>query len=245
MDEKISCIIVDDEPAALQLMERYAQKTPFLDLKAALNNGIEVLQFLQQHEAPSLLFLDIQMPELSGIALSRLLPAESKVIFTTAFEQYAIEGYKVNALDYLLKPIDYTEFLTAALKAKDWFQQQTILKSNVTGNIHTNDFLFIRSEYKQLKIKISDIIYIEGFKDYAKIFIASEKHPILSLISLKKLEEELPPEKFMRIHRSFIVALNKIDHIERNQIIISNQRITIAEQYRPAFNDFVNKNAIG
>lgn len=244
MNEKVSCIIVDDEPAALNQLLRYAERTPFLQVAGAYNSAMDVLSHLQTQEAPHLIFLDIQMPELSGMELAKNLHPNTLIIFTTAFDKYALEGYKVNALDYLLKPIDYAEFLTAANKAKDRWAQQGSHHENTGKGKPGDDYIFIKSEYRQLKINLSEILYIEGLKDYAKIRIATEPNPILSLISLKKLEEELPADKFMRIHRSFIVALDKIDHIERHQVVIGAQRITVAEQYRETFNAFLNKRSL-
>ncbi len=235
MTKSIRCIIVDDEPAALNQLVRYAEKTPSLELVGAFNNPMEVLDYLQKNSAPHLIFLDIQMPELNGMELSKVLPPEIKVIFTTAFDQYAIEGYKVNAVDYLLKPIDYSEFLAGVNKVKNHIEQQSSIAQS------EKDYIFLKSEYQQLKINLSDILYIEGLKDYAKVHFVTDKKPILSLISLKKLEEKLPSNQFMRVHRSFIVALDKIDHIERSQIIINDQRITIGEQYRTAFFDFLER----
>lgn len=236
IDTALKCLIVDDEPMALALIEGYVLKTPFLELVGKCNNALEVLQFLKEHEAPNLIFLDIQMPELSGMNLARILPQDVKIIFTTAFDRFAIEGYKVNALDYLLMPFDYTEFLAAASKANDWFK--FLPKSDNPTNAE-KDYFFVKSEYKQVKISFDDIYYIEGLKDYVKFYLVSQPKPILSIISLKKLEEELPGDQFMRVHRSFIVALDRIESIERNQIIIQDQRITIAEQYKGRFEEFI------
>lgn len=238
MTETLNCIIVDDEPAALAQLVRYAEKTPFLKVLGAFNNPLQVLEFLQKQDAPQLILLDIQMPELNGLELSKVLPADIMIIFTTAFEQYAVSGYKVNALDYLLKPIDYSEFLAAVTKAKIRTEQKTV------PDKPEEDYIFLKSEYLQLKINFSAILYIEGLKDYVKVYLSNEPRPILSLTSLKKLEERLPSDRFMRIHRSYIVALDKIDHIERSQVIIKDQRITIGEQYRTAFAEFLNKRSM-
>lgn len=244
MNEKISCIIVDDEPAALGQLLRYVEKTPILQIAGSFNSAIEVLEYLQLHPAPQLIFLDIQMPDLSGMELAKNLPPETGIIFTTAFDQFAVAGYKVNAIDYLLKPINYAEFLTATTKAMQRIREKDLSKEIAKKEAPEIDYIFIKSEYKQMKITLPHIIYIEGLKDYAKIYLTTESAPILSLISLKKLEEELPSSQFMRVHRSFIVALDKIDHIERNQIIIGDQRITIAEQYRGLFHEFISKRSI-
>lgn len=232
----MNCIIVDDEPLALELLLSYAKKTPFLNVKGSFSNAIEAMSFLSSNEI-RLIFLDIQMPELTGIEFSRMVPKETKIIFTTAFSEYAIDGYKVSALDYLLKPINYDEFLSAALKAKDWFSRTEINESE-------KGFIFVKSEYKQIKIELNDIQYIEGLKDYVKIFLINKPQAILTLLSLKKLEEQLPSKQFMRVHRSFIVALDKIEAVERGQILINKQRITVADQYKDAFNNFISGKSI-
>ena len=238
---KITCIIVDDEPMALNLVESYVEKTPFLQLKKKCSSAIEAMEFVKTNPV-DLLFLDIQMPDLTGLEFSKMLPKETRVIFTTAFDQYALEGFKVEALDYLLKPFDYAEFLAAANKASTWFslvkgKQQPILSE-------VKEFLFVKSEYKQLRIKLADVLYFEGLKDYIKIWLNDNPKPILTLMSLKSLEEELPETKFMRVHRSFIVALKNIEVVERSQIIINKQRITVSEQYKSKFTDYINSNSL-
>jgi DNA-binding LytR/AlgR family response regulator len=239
--KKISCIVVDDEPMALQLIEGYVRKTPFLELKNKCDSAIEALSHLE-NEAVDLLFLDIQMPDLTGIGLSKLIPKSTRVIFTTAFSEYALEGYKVEALDYLLKPFDYEEFLTAATKAKDWF---ALVQGNANKTaVQDKKFLFVKSEYKQLKINLDDVLYFEGLKDYIKIWLKSQPKAILTLMNLKSLEEELPKNRFMRVHRSFIVSLQAIDIIERSQIIIGTQRITVSENYKPEFLHYISQNSL-
>lgn len=237
---KITCVIVDDEPMALTLVEGYVKKTPFLVLKKKCSSAIEAMEFLKE-EPVDLLFLDIQMPDLTGLEFSKMLPKDTRVIFTTAFDQYALEGFKVEALDYLLKPFDYAEFLAAANKANTWFmlvkgKQQPMLSEE-------KEFLFVKSEYKQLRIRLADVLYFEGLKDYIKIWLKDNPKPVLTLMSLKSLEEELPEGKFMRVHRSFIVSLKNVEVIERSQIIINKKRITVSEQYKPKFLDFINKNS--
>ncbi len=237
---KITCVIVDDEPMALNLVESYVEKTPFLLLKRKCSSAIDAMEFLK-NEPVDLLFLDIQMPDLSGIEFSKMLPKETRIIFTTAFDQYAIEGFKVEALDYLLKPFDYAEFLAAANKAQTWFElvkgkQQAVFSEE-------KEFLFVKSEYKQLRIELADVLYFEGLKDYIKIWLKNNPKPILTLMSLKSLEEELPETQFMRVHRSFIVSLENIEVVERSQVIINNKRITVSEQYKPNFIAFINNNS--
>ncbi len=238
---RLSCMIVDDEPMALNLVESYVAKTPFLDLRKKCSSAIEAVEFIN-NETVEILFLDIQMPDLTGLEFSKMLPKHTRVIFTTAFDQYALEGFKVEALDYLLKPFDYAEFLTAANKALEWF---TLVKGKTeTAVSGKKEFLFVKSEYKQLRIRLSDVLYFEGLKDYIKIWLKDNPKPILTLMSLKLLQEELPTSEFMRVHRSFIVSLKNIDVVERSQIIINKQRITVSEQYKPQFLEFINKNSL-
>ncbi|HAX14903.1 MAG: LytTR family DNA-binding domain-containing protein [Bacteroidota bacterium] len=239
-EPKLSCIVVDDEPMALNLIESYVQKTPFLDLKGKCSSAIQALKILNTEQI-DLIFLDIQMPDLTGIELSKTLSKTTRVIFTTAFDSYALQGYKVDALDYLLKPFNYTEFLLAANKALSWFK----LVSTATDTTTTppKKYLFVKSEYKQVKLELDDILYFEGLKDYIKIYLASQSKPVLTLKSLKALEQELP-SNFMRIHRSFIISLDKIDEIERSQVIISGKRITVSEGYKEAFQNYISDNSI-
>ncbi len=235
--KKITCLIADDEPMALHLIESYVLKTPFLELKAKCSSAVEAMRFCDEQSEIDLFFLDIQMPDLTGLEFSKMIPARSKVIFTTAFEQYAIDGYKVNALDYLLKPFDYNEFLNAAQKARVYFES---LQSNSFPKTEKKqDFIFVKSEYRQVKIDFSEVLYIEGLKDYVKIYLKDNPKPVLTLMSLKKLEEELPSEDFMRVHRSFIIGLNKIEAIERNHIVIGNQQIVIAPNYKKSLMDYI------
>lgn len=235
--KKITCLIADDEPMALNLIESYVLKTPFLELKAKCNSAIEAMQVLEEQKDIDLFFLDIQMPDLTGLEFSKLLPQNSRVIFTTAFDQYAIDGYKVNALDYLLKPFDYTEFLNASTKARNYFESQQSV--SVSKPEKKQEFFFVKSEYKQIKINFSEILYIEGLKDYVKIYLKDNPKPILTLMSLKKLEEELPSENFMRIHRSFIIGLDKIETIERNHIVIGKEQIAIAPNYKDSLMEYI------
>ncbi|MCF8276978.1 MAG: LytTR family DNA-binding domain-containing protein [Flavobacteriales bacterium] len=238
----VSCLIVDDEPMALSLVESYVSKTPFLELKGKCSSALEVLDYLNKEQV-DLLFLDIQMPDLTGIELSQTLKdRKTRVIFTTAFDKYAIEGFKVDAIDYLLKPFDYPEFLMAANKAKDWF---SLVQSNAsTGSGNGKEFLFVRSEYKQVKINLNDVLYFEGLKDYIKIWLKDNPKPVLTLMSFKSLQQELPSSRFMRVHRSFMISLDKIDEIERSQVIIGKTRITVSDQYKDEFLKHISGNSL-
>ncbi len=236
---KTTCLIVDDEPLAQKLIDRYVQNTPFLECVGTCSSAVEALAFMNNNKV-DLLFLDIQMPELSGLEFSKNVPKETRIIFTTAFDQYALEGYKVNALDYLLKPFSYNEFYSAALRAKDWFEA-----NEDTGSSRNNGFIFVKSEYKQVRIDLKDIIYFEGLKDYIKIWIKDQPRPILTLLSLKTLESELDPKLFMRIHRSFTVSLDNIRAVERGSVLMSNGvYITIADQYKAKFQEFISGKSV-
>jgi DNA-binding LytR/AlgR family response regulator len=238
--KKISCLIVDDEPLALSLLESYVSKTPFLELKGKCSSAIEAIGKIETEQV-ELLFLDIQMPDLTGVEFSRTLNKEIKVIFTTAFEQYALEGFKVDALDYLLKPFNYEEFLKAANKAKEWFN----LKEKATSKSEANEnTLFVKSDYKLLKVDLNEVLYFEGMKDYVKIYSQNQQHPIISLMSLKSLENKLPANRFMRVHRSFIVNLSKLITIERSRIIFGKTIIPIADGYKDKFQEYLTKRSI-
>jgi DNA-binding LytR/AlgR family response regulator len=234
----IRTIAIDDEPLALQLVEGYISKTPFLKLLASFDNPLDAMDFLT-NEPVDLIFLDIHMPDLSGIEFTRILQHRPKIIFTTAYEKYALEGFKLEAVDYLLKPFSYEEFLTAAQKAQKLIGLENVAKDKIEVS---NEFLFLKSEYKIRRINFNEIKYIEGLKDYVKVYLQNEDKPILSLNSLKSLEAKLPSEKFMRVHRSFIVNLEKIDTIERSRIVFGKTYIPVSEQYKEKFQEFLDKN---
>ncbi len=232
----LKCAVVDDEPLALDLMESYVRKTPFLELTGKYSSAVMALNELHAKET-ELLFLDIQMPDLNGLELSRLLPRDTRIVFTTAFDRYALEGFKVNALDYLLKPVNYNEFLAAAHKASEWFG----MKRQAAAPRPEDDFIYVKSDYKILQIRLENILYIEGLKDYVKIYLEDETRPVLSLISMKSLEERLPSPRFMRVHRSFIVQTHKVKTLDKGQIIFGKDRIPISDTYRTEIMDFLSK----
>jgi len=235
---KIKTIAIDDEPLALKLVSDYIRKTPYLELVGSFDNPLDAIDFLSSQEA-ELIFVDIQMPDLTGIEFTRTLEGNHKIIFTTAYEKYALEGFKLNAVDYLLKPFSYEEFLKAAGKA----HKMSELEANSTPTIEANNqFLFLKSEYKIRRINFNDILYIEGLKDYIKVYTTGEDKPLLSLNSIKSLESKLPEEKFMRVHRSYLVNLEKIETIERSRIIFGKTYIPISDQYKEKFQEFLDKN---
>lgn len=235
----IKCIIVDDEPLALDLLESYVLKTPFLELMSKFTSPFEAMQYVTANKV-DLIFLDIQMPGITGIEFSRILQNGPKVIFTTAYSQYALEGFKVDALDYLVKPFNYQEFLKAANKALTWFGMLNKQPEEKKADSDDNA-IFVKSEYKLLKIEYEKIIYIEGLKDYVKIYLTDQPRPVLTLMTLKSLEEKLTPHNFMRVHRSYIVNLNKISIIERNRIVFGSTYIPIADGYKEKFQGFLDK----
>lgn len=253
----LSCAIVDDEPLAVELLESYVKKTPFLELSGSYPNALQAMRELQAKPV-DLLFLDIQMPELSGLEFSRMVSSTTRIVFTTAFDQYALDSYRVNALDYLLKPVTYSDFLQAANKALQWFELVNIKKINTEElkNSQTDDTniiketsvpfdsIFVKSEYKLMQIMLDDIKYIEGLKDYLKIYTESNPRPILSLMSMKGMDKLLPYERFMRVHRSFIVNIQKITIIDRNRIVFGKTYIPISDSYKKAFYSFLDKRSI-
>lgn len=233
----INCIAIDDEPLALKQITSYINKTPFLNLQESFESPIEALSYLQDNKV-ALLFVDINMPDLNGLDFVKSLENPPKIIFTTAYSEYAVEGFRVDALDYLLKPIDYVTFLKASNKAKSWFDLQHTKPEQLNSN---DDFLFIKSEYKIIRIKLNDIKYIEGMREYIRIHLANDK-PIMTLLSMKAMEAQLANKNFMRVHRSYIVNLNKISTIERNRIVFDKVYIPVSDQYKEVFHKFIDQN---
>jgi len=234
----IRTIAIDDEPLALKLISGYISKTPFLELINTFDNPLSVFEFLDT-ESVDLIFSDIQMPDLSGTDFVRQLVNGPKIIFTTAYDHYALEGFKLNAVDYLLKPFSYEEFLIAAQKAQKIIELERKALPQIEAN---NEFLFLKSEYKIRRINFNDILYIEGLKDYIKVYVKNEEKPILSISTLKMVESKLPLQHFMRVHRSFIVNLDKIDTIERSRIVFGKVYIPISDQYKEGFQEFLDRN---
>ena len=233
----LKCAIIDDEPLAAELMASYAKKLPMLDLRGTYSSAITAMKDLRDNPV-DLLFLDIQMPELSGLEFARILPRQTRVVFTSAFSQYAIDGYKVNALDYLLKPISYEDFVNVTNRAFESLnrEQQTALFAQ-------DKFIFVKSDYKLVKVDLDDVLYVEGLKDYVKIF-RKDKRPILSLINMKKIDETLPHPDFLRVHRSFIVHMCKIDMVDRGRIVFGEEFIPISESYKGEVQRFLDDHTL-
>lgn len=239
---ELTCWIIDDEPLAIELLESYVAKTSFLKLTGSYSSPIQAMQD-STTQSVDIIFLDIQMPEISGMEFAQFIKDDTRIIFTTAFSEYALEGYRVDALDYLLKPITYTKFLEASRKAVKWFE----MKKAATGKVSTashgqeEEQMFVKADHKLIRILYKDILYIEGWKDYVKIHLKDKPHPILSLMSMKGLEETLPASKFIRIHRSFIIQKNKIDSISKNRVTIGDKELPIGESYKEEFNKIIGE----
>ncbi len=238
---RLKTIVIDDEPLAAALIEGYVTKTPFLEHTATFSTAVEAMDSEELRTA-DLLLLDIQMPTLTGLEFSHMVNPRTRIIFTTAFNQYAIDGYKVNALDYLLKPISYADFSAAAQRAAEWFRikDQADSATEVTGYDEPSiDSIYVKSEYKLLRIDLKRLLYVEALKDYVKFQIEGENKPILSLMNIKRAEEMLPRDQFIRVHRSFIVRKDKIDVIERSRILFGRELIPIGESYKAALQEYL------
>ncbi len=234
---KIKCLAIDDEPLALQQISAYIDRTPFLEKMALCQSAFEAIEFTDQQPV-DLMFVDINMPDLNGLDFVKSLKNKPFIIFTTAYSEYALEGFKVDAVDYILKPISYDEFLRAVNKVRDRMAATAAVTSEtVTMN---KESLFVKSEYKLIRIQLSDIKYIESANEYIQIHLDTEK-PITTLVRLKTIEAELPKEKFMRVHRSFIVNLDKVKVIDRNRIVFDKVYIPVGDQYKDEFQKFVDK----
>lgn len=222
----LNCIIIDDEPLAAQLLASYAERTPVINLVGTYNSAVAAIKDIKEKKI-DLLFLDIQMPDLSGLEFATLIPKTTKIVFTTAFSQYAIDGYKVGALDYLLKPISYEDFIRVVDKAEKIFTEQE------RQVVYDRDrFIYVKSEYKLLQIRLDDILFIEGLKDYVKIYLEGNQKYVMSLMNMKKMEENLPKPEFMRTHRSYIVHMTKVKLVDRFRIVFGSNYIPISDSYK-------------
>ena len=240
----LTCIIVDDEPLAVKLMESFVAKTPDLELLASFTDSVEAINAVKEQK-PNLLFLDIQMPDLNGMELAHMIPTDTRVIFTTAFKEYAFESYEVSALDFLLKPIRYNKFIAAVDKAKEWFAKSESPKPQLSAANQQPTALFVRVDGELRNITITDIIYVNGMKDYVMFYLDSEAKPLITHLTMKAVEEMLPPERFLRVHRSYIIAVDKIRKVDRNDCIyIGNEIIHVPDGYQEAFHNFLGTRTI-
>ena len=246
MNTKIRCIIVDDEPLAVEMLAGYVRRTPSLELTGTFTDSVLALSEIGS-SMPDLVFMDIQMPDLNGLELSKLLPSETKIVFTTAFKEYAFESYEVGAVDYLLKPIKDQKFIEAVAKAEKWFSMTST--NHATTEVENNDkgrkSAFIKVDGELRNIEFDDILYVAGMKDYVTVHLQSDNTPLVTHITMKAIEDLLPAEKFMRIHRSYIVALDKISAIDSyGDVLISKVAIPVSDSYRKDIDRYIKDNLL-
>jgi len=236
----MKCVIIDDEPLAVDLLKDFVSKVDSLELISSFNNAIDAVSFINQTNI-DLIFLDIEMPHFSGIEFLNTIEKKPLIIFTTAYSDYAVEGFNLGAVDYLVKPIPFHRFLKSVVRAQQIFNPATAVQSiseNITSESE-QDFMFVRAEYENVKMNFSDILFIEGLKDYVKIYTTDNKFT-LTLISLIKLENLLSSKGFSRIHRSYIINIKHVKSIQKNKVLISDKRIPISESYKNAFFEKIN-----
>jgi len=235
----LRCIVVDDEPLAVKMLEGFVARTPFLELAGSFNDPVLALSEIRSL-GPELVFLDIQMPDLDGLELSRMLPPETRIIFTTAFKQYAFDSYEVSALDFLLKPIRYQKFLEAAEKAREWFALKEAASTSAPSASSEKSSIFIKVDGVLQKVELSDIQYVEGMKDYVMFHLASARQPLVTHLTMKAVEDMLPSEHFMRIHRSYIIGLSHIASVTpQADVKVGDALLHVSEGYRPAFDAYL------
>ena len=240
----LRCFVVDDEPLAVKMLENFIARTPFLELVASFTDPVLALSEMRT-QAPYLVFLDIQMPDLSGMELSRMVPAGTRIIFTTAFKQYAFESYEVSALDFLLKPIRYQKFLEAAEKAREWFTLKEAATATPAPVSDAKTSTFFKVDGALRKVEFDDILFVEGMKDYVMVFLASQKQPLVTHVTMKGMEEMLPAGQFMRIHRSFIVALDKVASVSgTGDVKVGDRLLHVSDAYREAFDAYLREHSI-
>lgn len=234
----MTCAIIDDEPLAAELLKSYALKTPFIELKGTYNSAVEAMKDLRTSPV-DLIFLDIQMPELSGIELATILPPETMIVFTTAFNQYAVESYKVNTIDYIIKPITYEAFLKAADKGLKKMVEKKALQESATQE----RFIYVKSDYKLIRLFLDDILYIEGVKDYVKFVLRNGQHT-MCLMNIKTLDDKLPSPEFLRVHRSFIVHMPLADSIDRMRIVFGDTFIPVSDSYKEVTLQYISEHSL-
>ena len=239
----IRCMAIDDEPLALQQIVAYIGKVPFLELAAQCQSALEAKAFLEQDTVDAV-FCDINMPDLNGMDFVKSLAVPPLIVFTTAYSEYAVEGFRVNAVDYLLKPFGLQDFQRAANQLKERLESSVADTHSVVGD-SVADILFLKTEYRIVKVNISDIRYVEAMSEYLKVYLQGEAKPIVTLLSLKKMEERLP-DNFMRIHRSYIVNLNMIQEVNKNRIIMdADTYLPIGDLYKDTFQQYLETKFLG
>ncbi len=236
----LRCFVVDDEPLAVKMLENFIDRTPFLELSASFTDPVLALSEIRT-QAPQLVFLDIQMPDLSGMELSRMVPSDTRIIFTTAFKQYAFESYEVSALDFLLKPIRYQKFLEAAEKAREWFA----MKEAAAAKPEEMTSVFLKADGALRKVELSDILFVEGMKDYVMVYLQSQRQPVVTHVTMKAMEEMLPSGRFMRIHRSHIVALDKVSSVSSTgDVKVGDRLLHVSDAYREVFDTYLKDHSM-
>ena len=257
----IKVLAIDDEPLALQQVVAYIRKIPFFELVAQCQSALEAREVMER-ELVYAIFCDINMPDLSGMEFVKQLPVRPVIVFTTAYSEYAIEGYKVDAVDYLLKPFSFMDFQRAAAKVRksvasaSGLHEDEQLASDVSPDRQgvADDSIFVKTDYKTIRISISDIRYVEGMSEYLKLYLDSQPKPVITLLSMKKMEEFLPPN-FMRIHRSYIVNLDRVQEVNKNRVILGKAKsqegpaddvyLPIGDNYKEQFNEYLSTRLLG
>ena len=234
----MNVIIIDDTPTAIDALKSKLEHFEDITVVATASNGKDGIEAIKTHK-PDLLFLDIQMPELSGLEFAHLLPQQTRIVFTTAFDRYALDGYKVNAVDYLLKPISYKDFMKTVNKVINLVSREHVCKI-----LNQDKYIYVKSDYKLHRVMFDHILYIEGVKDYVKFYVENERKSILSLMNMKNLEDYLPQPQFMRVHRSFIVNTQKISQIDRGRIVVNDIYIPVSESYKERVQNYLDAHTL-
>ncbi len=238
----IRCLAIDDEPLALRQLESYLKKVPFLDVMGGCQSAMDAMRILEEEEIDAI-FIDINMPDLNGMEFVKSLQHPPLVVFTTAYQEYAVEGYKVNAVDYLLKPFGMADIMRAAEHVKERYE---LLHAATASPVDEDDALFLKTEYKVVRVIVTDIVYIEGMAEYLRIYLDGQEKPLITLLSMKKMEERLRNHAFMRIHKSYIINLRHISEINKSRVILdTGASISIGDSYRERLTEYVNAKFLG
>ncbi len=238
----IRCLAIDDEPLALRQLESYLKKVPFLDVMGGCQSAMDAMRILEEEEIDAI-FIDINMPDLNGMEFVKSLQHPPLVVFTTAYQEYAVEGYKVNAVDYLLKPFGMADIMRAAERVKERYE---LLHAATASPVDEDDALFLKTEYKVVRVIVTNIVYIEGMAEYLRIYLNGQEKPLITLLSMKKMEERLQGHAFMRVHKSYIINLRHISEINKSRVILdTGASISIGDSYRERLTEYVNKKFLG